>query len=245
MEMERLISGAGRLGIELSPEQVEQFAVYYRELTDWNRRVNLTAITGYEEVQVKHFLDSLTVTLALKPGDKGFRLIDVGSGAGLPGIPLKILMPDIKLTLLEATAKKAAFLNHISHKLGLEDVEVVVGRAEDIAHREQYREQFDIVLSRAVASLASLVELTLPFCAIGGRFIAQKKGAVDPELSQATKAIGLLGGKLRETKRIELAEFSGERWLIVIDKITPTPEAYPRRAGIPQKRPLLDKQAKQ
>ena len=245
MEMEKLISGAGRLGIKLSAEQVEQFAVYYRELTSWNQRINLTAITGYEEVQVKHFLDSLTVTLALKPDAKSFRLIDVGSGAGLPGIPLKIIMPDIRLTLLEATAKKAAFLDHISQKLGLEGVEVVVGRAEDIAHREQYREQFDIVLSRAVASLASLVELTLPFCAIGGRFIAQKKGAVDPELSQATRAVGLLGGKLRETKRIGLAEFSGERWLIVIDKISPTPELYPRRAGIPQKRPLLDKQAKQ
>ena len=243
--MEKLISGAGRLGIKLSTNQIEQFAVYYRELTSWNRRINLTAITGYEEVQIKHFLDSLTVTLALKPGAKSFRLIDVGSGAGLPGIPLKILMPDIKLTLLEATAKKAAFLNHISQKLGLKDVEVVVGRAEDIAHREQYREQFDIVLSRAVASLASLVELTLPFCAIGGSFIAQKKGEIDPELSQASRAVGLLGGKLRERKKIELAEFSGERWLIIIDKVSPTPEAYPRRAGIPQKRPLLDKQAKQ
>jgi len=245
MEMEKLISGAGRLGIKLSAGQVEQFAVYYRELTSWNRRINLTAITGYEEVQIKHFLDSLTVTLALKPDAKSFRLIDVGSGAGLPGIPLKIIMPDIRLTLLEATAKKAAFLDHISQKLGLEGVEVVVGRAEDIAHRKQYREQFDIVLSRAVASLASLVELTLPFCTIGGSFIAQKKGEIDPELSQATRAIGLLGGKLREPKRIELAEFTDERWLIVIDKITPTPEPYPRRAGIPQKRPLLDKQAKQ
>ncbi|UCG10336.1 MAG: 16S rRNA (guanine(527)-N(7))-methyltransferase RsmG [Dehalococcoidia bacterium] len=243
--MERLISGAGRLGLQLSPGQVEQFEVYYRELVNWNRRINLTAITGYEEVQIKHFLDSLAVTLALKPGDKSFRLIDVGSGAGLPGIPLKIIMPDIKLTLLEATAKKAAFLDHISQKLGLKDVAVVVGRAEDIAHREQYREQFDIVLSRAVAPLVSLVELTLPFCAIGGCFIAQKKGAVDPELSQATGAVGRLGGKLRERKRIELAEFSGKRWLIVIDKVSPTPETYPRRAGIPQKRPLLDKQAKQ
>jgi 16S rRNA (guanine527-N7)-methyltransferase len=243
--MERLISGAGRLGIKLSAEQVEQFDVYYRELLDWNRRINLTAITGYEEVQVKHFLDSLTVTLALKPDNKDFRLIDVGSGAGLPGIPLKILMPDIKLTLLEATAKKAAFLNHISQKLRLKDVAVVVGRAEDIAHREDYREQFDIVLSRAVASLASLVELTLPFAAIGGCFIAQKKGAVDPELSQATGAVGRLGGKLREKKRIELAEFIDERWLIVIDKISATPEIYPRRAGIPQKRPLLAKPTKQ
>ncbi len=242
--MERLISGAGRLGIKLSPKQVEQFDVYYWELLSWNRRLNLTAITGYEEVQIKHFLDSLTVTLALKP-DKSFSLIDVGSGAGLPGVPLKIIMPDIRLILLEATAKKAAFLSYISQKLGLKDVEVVVGRAEDIAHREHYRESFDIVLSRAVASLASLVELTLPFSAVGGSFIAQKKGAIEPELSLASRATYLMGGKLRERKRITLAEFSDERWLIIIDKVSPTPELYPRRAGIPQKRPLLDKPAKQ
>lgn len=242
--MQRLISGAGRLGIKLSPKQVEQFDVYYRELLSWNRRLNLTAITGYEEVQIKHFLDSLTVTLALKP-DKSFSLIDVGSGAGLPGVPLKIIMPDIRLILLEATAKKAAFLSYISQKLGLKDVEVVVGRAEDIAHREHYRESFDIVLSRAVASLASLVELTLPFSAVGGSFIAQKKGAIEPELSQASRATSLMGGKLRERKRIVLAEFSDERWLVIIDKVSPTPELYPRRAGIPQKRPLLDKPSKQ
>jgi 16S rRNA (guanine527-N7)-methyltransferase len=239
--MERLILGAKKLGLPLNPRQVEQFHIYYQELITWNERINLTAITDYEEVQIKHFLDSLTVTLALKQpiGGEGLRLIDVGAGAGFPGIPLKILLPAIKLTLLEATAKKAAFLQHLRHKLGLDDVEIVVGRAEDIAHETQYREKFDIVLSRAVASLPTLAELTLPFCAIGGSFIAQKKGTIDLEISQATRAISLLGGKLREAKRIDLEEFTDERWLITIDKVLPTPQPYPRRPGIPAKRPLL------
>jgi 16S rRNA (guanine527-N7)-methyltransferase len=239
--MERLILGAKKLGLPLNPKQVEQFHIYYQELITWNERINLTAITDYEEVQIKHFLDSLTVTLALKQpiGGEGLRLIDVGAGAGFPGIPLKILLPAIKLTLLEATAKKAAFLQHLRHKLGLDDVEIVVGRAEDIAHETQYREKFDIVLSRAVASLPTLAELTLPFCAIGGSFIAQKKGTIDLEISQATRAISLLGGKLREAKRIDLEEFTDERWLITIDKVLPTTQPYPRRPGIPAKRPLL------
>ncbi len=245
--MERLIIGAAKLGLPLNPGQVEQFHTYYDELLVWNRRVNLTRITDYEEVQIKHFLDSLTVTLALKQpiGGEGLRLIDVGAGAGFPGIPLKILLPAIKLALLEATAKKTAFLHHISLKLGLDDVEIVAGRAEDIAHEAQYREKFDIVLSRGVAPLPTLAELTLPFCAIGGSFIAQKKGTIDLEISQATKAIGLLGGKLREAKRINLEEFTEERWLITIDKVLPTPQPYPRRPGIPKKRPILDKQSKQ
>ncbi|HUV75953.1 MAG TPA: 16S rRNA (guanine(527)-N(7))-methyltransferase RsmG [Dehalococcoidales bacterium] len=230
--------------MELSPGQLEQFQLYYQELVDWNRRINLTAITDYEEVQIKHFLDSLTVVLALKQptGSGRFRLMDVGTGAGIPGIPLKILLPDIKLALLDATAKKAAFLHHIKDKLGLDDVEIVVGRAEEVAHETKYREQFELVLSRAVADLPALVELTLPFCAIGGSFIAQKKGAVDLEVSQAARAISILGGNLRELKKIDLAEFTDERWLVVVEKIGLTPEKYPRRPGIPAKRPLLDKQ---
>ena len=244
--MERLNAGAKKLGLRLSPRQLEQFQTYYQELLDWNKRVNLTRITGYEEVQIKHFLDSLTVTLTWQPPivNAGFRLIDVGTGAGIPGIPLKILLPDIRLTLLDSVAKKAAFLHHIRQKLGLDNVEIVVGRAEEIAHQPKYREKFDIVLSRGVAPLVTLVELTLPFCLIGGSFIAQKKGAIGQEISQASRAISLLGGKLREVKKVNLEEFTDERRLIIIDKITPTPQLYPRRPGIPAKRPLLDKQAK-
>jgi 16S rRNA (guanine527-N7)-methyltransferase len=203
--------------------------------------MNLTKITDYEEVQIKHFLDALTVTLACQPqiSQTETRLIDVGSGAGIPGLPLKILFPNIRLVLLDATAKKAAFLHHIKQKLGLDNVKIVVGRAEEVAHLSNYRERFDIVLSRAVASLPTLVELTLPFCTIGGSFIAQKKGAIDPELSRATKAISILGGNLREMKRVDLAEFPDERQLIIIDKVSATPPQYPRRPGIPAKRPIL------
>lgn len=239
--MEKLNAGARKLDLHLTPQQLEQFQIYYQELIDWNQRVNLTAITGYEEVQIKHFLDSLTVVLALKQpiGEHDFHLIDVGTGAGIPGIPLKILLPEIKLVLLDATAKKAAFLHYIKHKLGLDDVEIVVGRAEDVAHEARYREKFELVLSRAVASLPTLVELTLPFCAVGGSFVAQKKGAVDPEVTQAARAISLLGGNLRKVEKVSLEEFTDERWLIIIDKVSPTPQKYPRRSGIPAKRPLL------
>jgi len=237
--METLKVGAEELGLGLSPAQLEQFASYYHELLDWNRRVNLTAITGYEEVQLKHFLDSLTITLAWLPEiDAGLWVIDVGTGAGIPGIPLKIALPAIKLVLLEATAKKANFLSHISQKLGLANVEIVVGRAEDVAYQPQYREKFDVVLSRAVAALPTLVELTLPFCAVGGIFIAQKKGAIDDEIGQAGRAISLLGGRLREVKRVDVSSLPNERYLVVIDKLSPTPEQYPRRPGLPAKRPL-------
>ncbi len=239
--MEKLEAGAQKLGLHLSQGQLEQFDAYYRELIEWNRRMNLTAITSYEGVQIKHFLDSLTVVLALKPPVEGssLRVIDVGTGAGLPGVPLKIVLPGIKLALLDSTAKKADFLRHLTRKLGLDDVEIVVGRAEDIAHDAQYREKFELVLSRAVAPLPALVELTLPFCAVGGSFIGQKKGAIEHEVEAANRAIGVLGGSLREVKRIDLEELADERWLVVINKVTATPQQYPRRPGMPAKRPIV------
>ncbi|MFH1031643.1 MAG: 16S rRNA (guanine(527)-N(7))-methyltransferase RsmG [Chloroflexota bacterium] len=235
--MQKLILGAKKLGIELTPEQIERFETYYRELVDWNQRINLTAITDYDEVQIKHFLDSLTVTLALKQPFTNLSLIDVGTGAGLPGLPLKIVFPQIKLTLLDATAKKAAFLEHLKTKLQLDDIEIVIGRAEELAHDSNYREKFDIVLSRAVAFLPALVELTLPFCTIGGSFIAQKKEELD-EVQQSARGITLLGGNFREVIKIDLPELP-ERWLVIIEKVSPTPPQYPRRPGIPAKRPLL------
>jgi len=255
--MEKLEAGAQKLGLSLTLKQLEQFSIYYRELADWNQRLNLTSITGCEEVQIKHFLDSLTVTLALEPpfDESSFRLIDIGTGAGLPGIPLKIILPAIKLVLLEATAKKADFLRHLKDRLGLAkkadflrhlkdrlglaDVEVVVGRAEEVAHQAQYREKFDLVLSRAVASLPTLVELTLPFCAVEGSIIAQKKGDIEGEVRRADRAVGLLGGSLREVKSIDLEELSDRRFLVIIDKVQPTPANYPRRPGIPKKKPIV------
>jgi len=238
--MEKLKAGARELGLELTPAQLEQFDSYYKELIDWNGRVNLTAITEYEEIQLKHFLDSLTIILAWPPQatQKDLRIIDVGTGAGLPGIPLKIAFPAIELVLLEATAKKADFLSHIVQKLGLDGVEVVAGRAEDVAHQPHYREKFDLALSRAVAALPALVELTLPFCAVGGSFIAQKKGAISEEVDRAGRAISLLGGSLREVKKVDLPPLPNERYLVVIDKLSPTSEKYPRRPGLPAKRSL-------
>jgi len=239
--MEKLKSGAQKLGLQLTAEQLEQFEVYYRELIDWNQRMNLTSITEYEEVQVKHFLDSLTVIIAISPPDKGHRLnvIDVGTGAGLPGIPLKIVLPDIRLVLLEATIKKTKFLQHIVERLGLNNVEIAVGRAEEVAHDAQFREKSQLVFSRAVASLPALLELALPFCIVGGRFIVQKKGDIEGEVGKSREAIDILGGKLREVKSIELEGLDDRRYLVVIDKIRPSPAEYPRRPGIPAKRPII------
>ncbi|MFH0942347.1 MAG: 16S rRNA (guanine(527)-N(7))-methyltransferase RsmG [Chloroflexota bacterium] len=238
--MDKLASGAAGLGLKLSKAQLGQFETFYRELTDWNRRFNLTAITGYDEVQTRHFLDSLSVALALPqtPPPPGYKIIDIGTGAGLPGMPLKIAFPEIKLVLLEATRKKAVFLEHIKTALNLSDVEVVVGRAEEAAHLEPYREQFDLALGRAVAALPALVEIALPFLRVGGRLIAQKKGEIETEVTAAASAIRRLGGHLREVKNLELPELPDARYLVVIDKTTPSPANYPRRPGLPAKQPL-------
>lgn len=238
--MDKLIAGASSLGLELGSRQLEQFETYYRDLVVWNRWMNLTAITGYEEVQTRHFLDALTVALAWnKPLNAPVRVIDVGTGAGIPGIPLRIVLPEIRLVLLDSVRKKAAFLEHIIQRLGIEDVGVVVGRAEEIARREGYREGFDIALSRALAGMPALVELTLPFCRVGGRLIAQKKGEIWAEVDSADRAIGLLGGRLADVERIELPGLEDDRQLVVIDKVSPTPLSYPRRPGLPAKRPIL------
>jgi 16S rRNA (guanine527-N7)-methyltransferase len=239
--MEKLIEGAGKLGIEFNARQVKQFELYYQELIEWNRKINLTAITDYSSVQVKHFLDSLTITLAL-PGEEverpDFNIVDIGTGAGFPGLPLKILFAQPRLVLIEPTTKKTAFLHHLIHKLELENVEVLNSRAEEAAHLPLYREQFSLVLSRAVALLPTLVELTLPFCRIGGSFVAQKKGKLDREIDRAEKAIATLGGKLDQIKKIELDEFYDVRYLVIIDKMYPTPIKYPRRPGMPRRRPI-------
>lgn len=236
--MERLVRGAERLGLSLSPQQAEQFEAYYRLLMEWNRRINLTAIVDYDQVQTRHFLDSLTVILALPPLGPDFRLLDVGTGAGLPGLPLKILFPQVRLVLLDSVAKKTAFLSHVVAELGLKDVEVITSRAEELGHRPGYRENFSAVLSRAVAPLTTLVELALPFCKQGGLFIAQKGREIEAEINRASKAIDILGGRLREVREIALEELGGERLLVVIEKVAPTPSRYPRRPGVPSHRPL-------
>jgi 16S rRNA (guanine527-N7)-methyltransferase len=235
--MEKLESGAQSLGINLMPLQLEQFEDYFRLLVEWNKRINLTGITDYEEVQVKHFLDSLTVILAAD-FSRGLNIIDVGTGAGFPGIPLKIVFPDIKLTLLEATTKKTVFLKKVVDDLALQGVAIITERAETAAHDIKHRERYDIVLSRAVTALPALAELMLPFCKMSGVCIVQKKGDIGEEIKQAEKAIAVMGGKLKGVKVVELKELDDNRWLVILEKISLTPANYPRRPGMPEKRPI-------
>ena len=238
--LEILLHGARQLGLEITPKQAQQFQLYYQELIEWNKRVNLTAITDYEEVQLKHFLDSLTLWLALEDkawAKEDFFLLDVGTGAGMPGVPLKILLPKVRLVLLDSIAKKTAFLKYLVDRLGLDHVEVLTGRAEDLAHQSDYRERFDLVVSRAVSKLSTTAELTLPFCQEGRLFIAPKKGQIEEELSQAMEAINILGGRLKEIKKVDLPKLE-PRFLVIVEKVSPTPQRYPRRAGVPAKRPL-------
>ena len=208
-------------------------------MTVWNATVNLTAVSGLEEVQTRHFLDSLAVASALPATvlDGSERLLDVGTGAGFPGLPLKLAYPRIDLALLEATAKKTAFLRHVVDKLGLEGVDVVTGRAEEEAHRPEMRERFGAVVSRAVARLDVLAELCLPFCAVGGVMIAQKGPKVEEELRQARNAIDILGGRAKDRGMLVTPPV-GIGTLVVIEKQRQTPTHYPRRPGIPSKRPL-------
>ncbi len=243
--MERLINGASRLGIELTDGQIEQFATYYQEILDWNRRMNLTSVTDFEDVQIKHFLDSLTVSLVLNDitgsrgiaGGRELKAIDVGTGAGFPGIPLRIAFPRIKLTLLESTGKKALFLEHITRVLHLADVVVIAARSEDAGHLDNLREMYEVVLSRAVAALPSLLELTLPFCRVGGIVVAQKSSEAKTEIKEGAKGAELLGGRLKEIVDVSIPELR-DHCLIVYEKVSGTPARYPRRAGMPSKRPL-------
>ncbi len=238
--MEKLEEGSRRLGLELTADQVRQFEAYYDSLVRWNRRVNLTGITDRDEAQVRHFVDSLTVTLALEgapwAGD-GFALLDVGTGAGMPGIPLKVVYPRARLVLLDSVAKKTAFLREVVGELGLEGVEVVTRRAEELAHLARYRESFDLVVCRAVGSLATVAELMLPFCRKGGLAVVHKKGDMERELGQAEAAANVLGGRLRGVREVNI-EGLEQHVLVVLEKTAATPAAYPRRTGMPAKRPL-------
>jgi 16S rRNA (guanine527-N7)-methyltransferase len=237
MTLPVLRRGAAELGLELSERQFEQFEEYYRQLVDWNARFNLTSVTDYDAVQAVHFLDSLTVTLAVADlEDKN--IIDVGAGAGFPGLPLKVAFPCLKVTLLEATGKKAVFLTHVAAALGFSDVTVLNSRAEEATRQIEHRENFDVVVSRAVASLDTLCELCLPFCHVGGVFIAMKKGDISAELDSAMKTIETLGGSLRSIEEVELSALPDVRKLVIIEKIAPTPPEYPRRSGVPAKKPL-------
>ena len=225
------------LGIRLSDEQRAAFDLYARELVEWNRRFNLTSITDPEQIRIKHFLDSLSCWLAMREQPPG-SLVDVGAGAGFPGIPLKILKPDIHLTLVEATAKKTGFLLHLVQFLRLDEVHVGTTRAEEFGHIPAHRESFDWAVARAVAPLPVLVEYLLPLVKIGGHAMAQKGKDAAAEVESAMAAIQKLGGELSELKKVVVPGLDEDRYLVIVKKISSTPQTYPRRPGVPSKRPL-------
>lgn len=232
-----LKSGCEFFDISLSEEQERQFIRYYELLTEWNQVMNLTAITEYDEVMQKHFVDSLALAKAVDLSSCE-TLIDVGTGAGFPGLPLKIVFPHLKVVLLDSLNKRIKFLNEVICQLGLENVETIHGRAEDFAKKKEYRESFDICVSRAVANLSSLSEYCIPYVKTGGMFVSYKSGAVEEELEQAKRAIYLLGGEKKQAVKFTLPESDIDRSLIVIRKEKPTPKKYPRKAGMPSKEPL-------
>lgn len=225
------------LGESLSPQQAAAFERYVAELVEWNKRFNLTTITEPAAIQTRHFLDSLSCWLALRSGPPA-SLIDVGAGAGFPGLPLKILRPNIQLTLLESTAKKASFLEHIVQVLGLRNVTVLAQRAEDAGQSPAHREQYDWAVARAVAPLPVLAEYLLPFVKVGGRMLAQKAKGAQDEVAAAASAFAKLGGEFEDLISVQVPGLEEERWLVVVRKSAATPPAYPRRAGMPTKRPL-------
>ena len=233
--------GLEELSISLSQEQKQQFVTYYEYLIEKNKVMNLTAITEYEEVIVKHFLDSLSIVKAgcfEQNTLDGKSVIDIGTGAGFPGIPLKIAFPQLKITLLDSLNKRVNFLNEVIEMLGLSKVEAVHGRAEDYAKQKEYRECFDFCVSRAVANLSTLSEYCIPFVKEGGCFISYKSGKIDEELSQAGNAVKILGGKVLDVVKFPLMGTDMDRSFVIIKKTRPTAKKYPRKAGLPSKEPL-------
>lgn len=223
------------IGIELTDSQLNAFETYYDMLIDRNKVMNLTAITEFDEVMDKHFLDSVYLfrSIELKAD---YKLIDIGTGAGFPGIPLKIVFPELKITLLDSLNKRVGFLNDVIAELNLNDIEAIHGRAEDIARDKLYRASYDIAVSRAVANLSTLSEYCLPFVKIGGKFVSYKSGDCADEVDNAKAAIHLLGGKINKID--EFSYSNNSRSFIVIDKVMNTSNKYPRKAGLPSKKPL-------
>jgi 16S rRNA (guanine527-N7)-methyltransferase len=226
------------VGIILSAKQLEQFQIYLQELQEWNRKINLVADAGTELIINRHFLDSLT---CLQSGiiNRAGALLDIGAGAGFPGIPLKIVIPQLKLTLIESIQKKSRFLENIIDKLNLKHSQIISDRAEKLAQLPEYREQYDVVVTRALAELPVAAELALPFVKLQGTYLAMLGSDADAQISSARMAISLCGGIIEKTLIVDNLNSDKRRYLILIKKAVHTPEQYPRRAGIPQKRPLV------
>lgn len=235
-----LNEGCRQMGISLTEEQTEQFMLYYEKLIEVNRVMNLTAITEFEDVMRKHFLDSLTLVKAADIKNVK-RVLDLGTGAGFPGIPLKIAFPDTEFVLLDSLNKRVKFLHDIIELCRLKKIQAVHGRAEELAGKKEYRESFDLCVSRAVANLSSLSEYCLPYVEKGGLFVSYKSGNIQEELEAAGYAIQILGGRIKDTVKFKLPGSDMDRSLVVIEKIRETPARYPRRAGIPSREPLMRK----
>lgn len=232
---ELLTTGAHELGIDLTEEQLNQFSAFLVLLQEWNQRMNLTAIIDPTDIVVKHFLNALTLFSA-ETIEKGARVIDVGTGAGLPGIPLAIARADVSFTLIDALQKRIGFLEHVVRELGLRNVTAVHARAEELGHDTAHREQYDVAMARSVARLPVLAEYCLPFVKVGGRCIAYKAANTQED---ASAALQTLGGKIRATHEVTIPHSNITHELIVIHKNAATPSNYPRRPGAPKKRPLL------
>lgn len=224
-------------GIALTPAQGAQFARYADELVAWNAHTNLTAITDPDAVRVRHFLDSLSIVTAV-PIAVGMRIIDVGTGAGFPGLPLHIAFPQTRLTLMDSTGKKIAFLDHVIQTLGLTGAGTLRARAEEAGHMPEQRTSYDLVLARSVARLPALAEYLLPLAKIGGQCIAMKGVTATDEAQAAARAIDLLGGRLNRIESVVLSGVDDPHYLVIIDKVTHTPPSYPRQPGIPTRQPL-------
>ena len=225
------------IGITLDEKQKQQFDKFYELLVEWNKVMNLTGITDYEEVNEKHFVDSLSIVKAIDMKQVK-AVIDIGTGAGFPGIPLKIAFPHLRVVLLDSLNKRINFLNTVILELGLENIETIHGRAEDFAKQTDYREQFDLCVSRAVANLATLSEYCIPYVEKGGMFVPYKSGEIDEEVEQSKKAIHVLGGKLEKVIKFQLPGTEIGRSFVVINKVQNTAKRYPRKAGLPSKEPI-------
>ncbi|MCB0118552.1 MAG: 16S rRNA (guanine(527)-N(7))-methyltransferase RsmG [Anaerolineales bacterium] len=236
--MDALIQDAKTLfNVHLTARQVVSLVNYEKELIEWNQKFNLTAIRDAESIRTKHFLDSYSCVLAWK-ANPPTRLVDVGTGAGFPGIPLKIVYPNMHVTLVESVGKKAMFCQHVIQTLGLEDIEVIHSRAEDIGQKSEHRESYDWAVARAVANLNILSEYLLPLVKLGGTMLAQKGESGPAEAQSAEKAMKILGGKLKQLHPVHLPGVADDRYLVLVEKVAATPPKYPRKAGTPMKTPL-------
>lgn len=226
-----------QLNIKLNEQQKEQFHRYYELLVEWNKVMNLTGITEYGEVNEKHFIDSLAINKVIDI-EKIDTVLDIGTGAGFPGLPLKIAYPHLKVVLLDSLQKRINFLNTVIEELGLEEIETLHGRAEDYAKKTEYREQFDLCVSRAVANLSTLSEYCIPYIRVGGIFVSYKSGNIDEEVDNSKKAVKVLGGKLESVEKFQLPGTEISRSFVKVKKIEQTKKRYPRKAGLPGKEPI-------